>query len=291
MKRRDWGVLLLAHGTVRDPGELFEFLKRIRRGRPPSEELVRVMRRRYEAIGGSPLEAITRKQAQALEARLGRPCAVAMRLSRPEPDEVLPELLARGAERVCLLPMAPFSVPVYVEAARAVLDGIESVGVPPWGEHRGFVAAQTARVRAACSGASDECVILTAHSLPERVIAMGDPYAEQFVACARAVGEALGGPYQIAYQSQGADGGAWLGPELLAVMTREAEAGARRLVVAPIGFVAEHVETLYDLDIEARAHAAKLGADFVRVPAPNDDPAFVDMLAELVRSTMEPDAS
>lgn len=286
MTSPSWGVLLLAHGTVSDLSELPRFLTRIRRGRAPSPELVEEMRRRYRAIGGSPLLSITQRTAEALARRLGRPCGAAMRLSSPEVGEVWPQLAERGAKSVCLLPLAPFSVQVYVEAARESLPGVPSFGVEPWGEDARFIAAQVARIEPLLTRAEHEHLVLTAHSLPQRVIDAGDPYAAQFERCAARIGSTLGLPFSVAYQSQGADGGHWLGPELNALLSSKRDEGVTRVVVAPVGFLSEHVETLYDLDIETRRHAEALGLEFARVPALDDDPALIDALAHIAEKTM-----
>jgi ferrochelatase len=287
MKPRNWGVLLLAHGTVNDPSELPEFLSRIRRGRPAPEELVQEMRRRYEVIGGSPLLDISRRQASALGRELGLPCAIAMRLSPPWAEDVGVQLCRAGAEGLVLLPLAPFSVAVYAAAAEAALPGVATLRVPAWGARPDVVAAQAARIQPHLGRSGGEHVLLTAHSLPRQVIAQGDAYAHLFEQSADAIGSALAVPFSRCYQSQGASGGEWLGPGLREELERLAASGVRRVVVAPVGFFAEHIETLYDLDIEARALAASLGLDFERVPAVDDDPAFVRALANLVRDTLE----
>jgi protoporphyrin/coproporphyrin ferrochelatase len=281
------GVLLLAHGTVEHEAELPAFLTRIRRGKPPSEELLHEMQRRYRAIGGSPLLRITRQQASALSKHLGLPCAAAMRLSAPEVETVVPELLAQGVTELCLLPLAPFSVGVYVDAARRAIAGLgqkaaalKTVAVAPWGQAEGFVAAQVAAIRGALAGRPGGQLILTAHSLPQQVIAMGDQYAALFEACARSIAAQLDVPWCLAYQSQGADGHDWLGPTLYETMVRLREQGASRILVAPVGFVAEHVETLYDLDIEAQAQAAQLGVEFSRVAAVSTVPGFIAALGQ-----------
>lgn len=286
MKPRNWGVLLLAHGTIEHPAELPEFLTRIRRGRPPSQELLREMQNRYERIGGSPLLRISRSQAAALESALGWPCGVAMRLSPPWAPDVAAELLERGADGLVLLPLAPFSVPVYASAAEAVLPDVVTLRVPDWGSLPDVVRAQVARIEPHLSRKPGEHVVLTAHSLPRQVIDQGDPYARLFELAADEIGEQLGCSFSRCYQSQGALAGDWLGPTLLDELGRLAGAGVRRVVVAPVGFFAEHVETLYDLDIEAKQQATELGLEFVRVPAIDDDPAFIGALASLVRATV-----
>ncbi len=281
------GVLLVAHGTVSDLDDLPAFVQRIRRGRPAPPGLVEELRHRYDVIGGSPLLELTKAQAHALSRRLEAPVLVGMRLWTPGVEEVLRAAASLELERLCVIPLAPFSVHVYAEAADASLETVrgelgaaapELVHVEPWGTEPAFVAAHARRIRDAVGDREGARVVLTAHSLPRRAIAAGDPYEAQFRASADAVGAELDLPWQVAFQSQGADGGDWLGPDILEVLTELAAQGARRAVVAPIGFLAEHVETLYDLDVEAAARAKELGIELVRVPALNDDPGLIDAL-------------
>lgn len=292
------GVLLVGHGTVADLDDMPEFLRRIRRGRPPSDDLVDEMKRRYRAVGGSPLLAITHAQADALSEALGLPVLVAMRLWHPFIEDVLARAVDDGLGRLCVLPVAPFSVHVYCDATAEALarlaesrqggPPITLVRAEPYGTRPELCEASARRIAPELPrGAQQECeLILTAHSLPVSVIEAGDPYQRDFEACARAVAERLGRPATIAYQSQGAGGGEWLGPDLATVLEDAASRGVRRVVVAPIGFVADHIETLYDLDIEARAVAEGLGLDFTRVPAMNTDPAFIEVLASTARRAL-----
>jgi ferrochelatase len=290
MKHIPTGVLLIAHGTIDDLSELPEFLKSVRRGRPAPESLIAEMRHRYSAIGGSPLLRYTREQAAGLEQRLGMPVAVGMRLWKPRVEDVLPQLLAQGVRRVCLLPLAPYSVDVYVNAAKEAaatlssehdIANLEWAPVSPWGTDVRFIEAHTELIRRTVP--DDVPLVLTAHSLPQRVIAMGDTYDVEVQSSVRAIEARLGRPVHLAYQSQGADGGEWLGPDLPSVLRRIADTGARRVALAPVGFLADHVETLYDLDVEAKALCSELGLELIRVPALNTEPAFLDALAGLVR--------
>ena len=290
-------VLLSCHGTVDRSEDVPAFLLNIRRGRPPSEAVIAEVRRRLADIGGSPLMDISRAQAAALEARLGAPTRVAARLWHPYPAEVVAELASLGVRKLVSLPLAPQSVHVYhppVEEAAAA-HGIEVVPAPSWGLEPLLVGAFAGAVGEALArlpGAERRgaAVLLTAHSLPSRVIAAGDPYEADFRAMADAVtaklveaglaDDAIG----VAFQSQGMDGGDWLGPDLQSAMRALAAQGRRCLVVAPIGFVAEHVETLWDIDIEAAAWARELGfARFERMPAMNTRPAFMDALEAVAR--------
>ncbi|MCA9629911.1 MAG: ferrochelatase [Myxococcales bacterium] len=292
----DTWVLLVGHGTVSDLEQLPEFLKRIRRGRPAPAELISEMRHRYSAIGGSPLLDITERQAAGLSERLGLPCRVVMRFWEPTLEDLLDDL--GSVRRVVVLPMAPFSVHIYgavirdslsaaAEAGRAVP---EVIAVHPYGEDPAFVSASAGLVQRSleelgCLG--DTPLILTAHSLPMMVLRGGDPYAELFSASAHAIARRLGREPRLAYQSQGASGGEWLGPTLERVLeasSRDNQTG--QVAIAPVGFVADHVETLYDLDIEARGWARDLGLDLLRVPAHNTDAAFLDALAGVVRRAL-----
>ncbi|HEX2732409.1 MAG TPA: ferrochelatase [Polyangiaceae bacterium] len=286
------GILLVAHGTIKQLDELPEFLRRIRRGREPSPELLAEMRRRYERIGGSPLLEITRAQASALEAVSSLPTLVAMRLWEPSVENVLLDAAAQGITRLAVLPLAPFSVDVYFAAAleaQKSLEGpareIELVRVGPWALHAGFVEAQ-ARLIALGLPTTESELVLTAHSLPLFVIRAGDAYADLVQACAVAIGQKLGRRVTLAYQSEGADGGQWLGPSLEQSLRGSAARGVRQVSVAPFGFLADHVETLYDLDIEARELAHALGLEWSRIPALNTDARFIAALAAIAQDAL-----
>jgi ferrochelatase len=281
------GVLLTAHGTVSELDELPEFLSRIRGGRPVSAELLAETRRRYALIGGSPLLRVTEEQAALLERRLGVPVFVGMRLAEPSIDAALARAEERGVTRVVVLPLAPYSVHVYtaaVEAARARLlaTGARPPSLAPveaWGLSGHLVRAHAALIRAHL--VPDCRLVLTAHSLPLVALRGGDPYERQVRESAEAIGRELGHAYDLAFQSQGADGGEWLGPTLASALETAQREGARRVVVAPFGFLSEHVETLYDLDVEARGWATALELEWTRVPALGRAEGLVEALAEL----------
>lgn len=291
-------VLLSCHGTVDRVEDIPAFLANIRRGRPTPPEIVQEVTHRFQRIGGSPLMRITRAQGDALAARLGLPVAACGRLWRPYPAEVLASLVEAGARRVVSLPLAPQSVHVYhdpVREAAAAHPGVELRCVPPWGMEPALIDAflETIDEGLARFPAEDRAgvpVILSAHSLPQRVIAAGDPYEQQFREMAGEVARRLaprGAPVLIAFQSQGMTGDAWLGPDLPQTFARLAGEGHRDALVAPIGFVAEHVETLYDLDIEAPGLARSAGlARLERAPAVGDRPRFIDALEAVVRRAL-----
>lgn len=290
------GILFLAHGTIGDTSELPEFLKRIRRGRAASDELIQELRRRYETIGGSPLLETTKRQADAVSELTKLPSFVAMRLWHPTVEEVLPRVRQAGVTRLCLLPLAQFSVEVYANAAREAIAArqaitgsgdasMDLVTVPNWSQDPAYLDAQAQLI--ARHLPDEPCtLIMTAHSLPMAVIARGDNYARDVEVCHEAITSRLGHAAHLAYQSEGADGGQWLGPSLKETLEHCAAAGERHVVVAPIGFLADHVETLYDLDIEAREHARALNLRWTRVPALGLDSAFIAALADLAERTL-----
>jgi ferrochelatase len=285
-------VLLTAHGTVAHLEELPAFLSRIRGGRPVSPELLAETQRRYALIGGSPLLRVTEEQAAMLERRIGVPVFVGMRLAEPSIDAALARARERDIERLVVLPLAPFSVHVYGAAAEAARSRLAESGVNPpalllaeaWGQEGSFVRAHAAAIRPHLRPAAR--LVLTAHSLPLVALRSGDPYERQVRECAEAIGRELGTPFELAFQSQGADGGEWLGPALKSALEQAKQGGAEHVVVAPFGFLSEHVETLYDLDVEARGWAEALGLGWTRVPALGRAEGLIDALANVVRRSL-----
>jgi ferrochelatase len=287
-------VLLVSHGTVDDLGDLAAFVTNVRRGHAPSADLVAELRRRYEAIGGrSPLNEINAEVARKLEGILGVRVRWANRLWRPEVRDVVRQLSQEGVTRVVLLPLAQYSAAVYAEHARNAALGlnVEVASVPNWGGVPELAEAFARRVTALLRNADLQrtSVVLTAHSLPQAVVDAGDPYERDVRAAADAVmarvraamGCEVGS--MVAFQSQGmaASGRptSWLGPTLDAALASCSARGDSGVVVAPIGFLADHVEILYDLDIEARAQAEHRGLSFARIPSLNADDDFLAVLA------------
>lgn len=291
-------VLLTCHGTIENTADIPAFLANIRRGRPTPPEVVEEVTRRFEKVGGSPLMRITAAQARALQARLGVPVRFAARLWEPYPKAVIDALVKEGTTTLISLPLAPQSVHVYhasVREAAAAHPGLELRCAPPWGQEPALIDAFASSIDEARARLPEELrdrapVLLTAHSLPQRIIDAGDPYEVQFRAMAGEVAarvSARGNPVHVAFQSQGMDGGAWLGPDLPQTFAKLAAAGAEAVVVGPIGFVAEHIETLYDLDIEAPLLAKRAGLSHLeRARALNDHPRFIDALESIVRALM-----
>ncbi|HEY4016214.1 MAG TPA: ferrochelatase [Polyangiaceae bacterium] len=293
-------VLVVSHGTVDDLDDLAAFVTNVRRGHPPSPELVAELARRYAAIGGSPLNGINARVAEKLEACLGVTVAWANRLWRPYARDVLAALGSAGKSRVALVPLAQHSAHVYAEDVRAAAGeaGITLAAAGNWGQSGKLCDAFAERVTRvlAPADAASTVVVMTAHSLPKAIVDRGDPYAREVAQAAEAVAARLRdrlGPslrHVVAYQSQGfaakGPGGRpveWLGPDLPTALDQVRAAGAERVVFSPIGFLADHVEILYDLDVEARQFAEDRGLAYARAPSLDADPDFIDVLADVAR--------
>jgi protoporphyrin/coproporphyrin ferrochelatase len=286
------GVLLMAHGTPSSLDDMPEYLTIVRGGRPPSAELVEEMRRNYQAIGGrSPLTEITLAQADALRRRLGPGVAVAvgMRNWKPFIKDAIADLASAGATRIIGIPMAPqfstLSVQKYIDAANSALpEGVRFDAVVSYHAHPLLVDAFAERVRAA-SPRSDELVVFTAHALPVRVIQGGDRYADEVAATARAVAERAGiAKYRVAYQSAGRTPEPWIGPDLNALIDEESGHGVRRFLVVPVGFVCDHTEILFDIDVQGAQTAREFSTTLRRTESLNTSPTFIALLENLARS-------
>jgi ferrochelatase len=283
----------MAHGTPSSLDEMPEYLTLVRGGRPPSPELVHEMRENYGAIGGrSPLTDITQAQAAALRERLGPeiPVAVGMRNWTPFIKDALAELAAAGVTRVVGIPMAPqfstLSVQKYLGAATAALPGgIAFDAVESFHTHPLLIDAFAARLREA-QPKPDERVIFTAHALPVRVIEAGDRYADEVAATASAVAAAAGiAAYDVAFQSAGRTPEPWIGPELPQVID-DRSVSVRKFLVVPIGFVCDHTEILFDIDIQAAEVARQFSTSLRRTESLNTSPLFIAMLEDLVRARL-----
>jgi ferrochelatase len=288
------GVLLMAHGTPSSPDEMPEYLTRVRGGRPPSPELLAEMRHNYEAIGGrSPLTALTLAQGRALQERLGEavPVAVGMRNWDPSISTAIERLVTHGARRIIAIPLAPqfstLSVSKYYDAAAAATPpGVDLVRIASYHAHPQLVEAFAARLREA-QPTPDEEIVFTAHSLPMRVIRGGDRYAVEVARTARGVAAAAGvGRYRRAFQSAGRTPEPWIGLDLSALLCHRAARGVRRVLAVPIGFVCDHTEILFDIDVQAADTAARLGMTLRRTASLNDAPAFIALLESLVRERL-----
>jgi ferrochelatase len=259
----------------------------IRGGRKPSPEALAELRERYRAIGGSPLTEITRAQARALAARLGLPVFAGMKHAPPFIADAAAEAQSAGIERLVGLPLAPhyaeMSLGAYFASLRQAWAG-ELIVVRGFHDHPAFIAAVGNLLAEALADFDPERIFFTAHSLPARIEAAGDPYRERLLESCRLVAEGSSLPeWEFAFQSASHTGEPWLGPSLLDSLARS---GVRRALVCPIGFVADHLEILYDIDVEAMALARERGIDLRRTQSFNTRPEFIDALAAVVRDAM-----
>jgi protoporphyrin/coproporphyrin ferrochelatase len=282
-------VVLMAYGSPSSPEDVRTYLEDVRGGRPVSDEAVAELAERYRRIGGrSPLDDVTEAQRAALERELGVPVFVGMKHWRPRIAEAVDAALAGGATRVIGVVLAPhysrMSVGEYRERLEdALAERAELVLVESWHDDPAFVNVLADRVRG-----TDAWVVFTAHSLPERILADGDPYREQLLETSRLVAERAGlERWSFAFQSASATGESWLGPDLLDELERLAADGVGKVLVAPVGFVSDHLEILWDIDVEAREKAGVLGLELTRIESLNDDPEFIRTLAGIVRRARE----
>jgi ferrochelatase len=297
-------VLLVAFGGPAAPEEIRPFLANVTRGRRIPPERIEEVAHHYEQMpgGASPLTALTFAQGRELAVALGReglplPVFIGMRNWHPYLHETLRAMTGRGLHRALAVIMSAFRTEAswerYVqdvaEARARTPDAPEVEFAPPWSAHPGFLDAVADRAQRALHDVPAEergaaALVFTAHSVPV-AMASGSPYVEEFEAAGRGVAARLGRDrWRLAYQSRsGRPGDAWLEPDVNDVLRELAAAGVRHVVVAPIGFVCDHVEVLYDLDVEARATAEGLGLRLHRAAAVNDHPAFVGALADVVR--------
>ena len=292
------GVLAMAYGTPSSRGHIAEYYTDIRRGRPPTDEQLAELTARYDAIGGTfPLREITDRQLAVLRDELGTGYAVQLgtKHARPRIEDGVAALAAAGVERVVGLVLAPhysaLSVGEYARRAAeaGAAHGLAVDTVESWHLLPEYLAFLRDAVLAAMATLPEEVqrdaeVVFTAHSLPERAVAADDPYPDQVRATAEAVAT-LAGLYRwsTAWQSAGRTPDPWLGPDLLDVIRTRAEEGAAGIVVCACGFVADHLEVAYDLDVEARRVAEQVGLPVARAASLNDDRAVLAALAELVR--------
>jgi protoporphyrin/coproporphyrin ferrochelatase len=282
-------VVLMAYGSPSKPEDVRSYLEDVRGGRPVSDEAVEELAERYRRIGGrSPLDDVTEAQRAALERELEMPVFVGMKHWRPRIAVAVEAALEAGATRIVGLVLAPhfsrLSVGGYRERLEEALAGrAELVLVESWHDEPAFLDVLAGRVQG-----TDAWVVFTAHSLPERILADGDPYRDQLLETSRLVAEKAGlERWSFAFQSASATGEPWLGPDLLEELERLSAEGVRRVLVAPVGFVSDHLEILWDIDIEAREKAVGLGIQLRRIDSLNDDPGFVRALADVVGRARE----
>jgi ferrochelatase len=281
-------VVVMAYGSPEQVEDIRPYLEDVREGRQVSDEAVEELTERYRRIGGrSPLDEVTERQRAALERELGLAVHVGMKHWRPRIADAVEAAVRGGAERIVGIVLAPhysvLSIAGYRERLESALAGrAELRFVESWHDHEPFLDVLAGRV-----GGTDAHVVFTAHSLPERILAMGDPYRDQLLETSRLVSERAGlEHWSFAFQSASATGEPWLAPDILEELDDLHARGVRKVLVCPIGFVSDHLEILWDIDVEARERAAELGLELDRIESLNDDPAFIRALAELVRQAV-----
>ncbi len=287
-------VVLMAYGSPDRLEDVPAYYADIRGGRPIRPELLADLVERYRRLGiedSNPLNEITEATRTALEQELGLPVFTGMRHWQPRIAEAVERALEAGADTIVGLVLAPHYSGMSIGKYRAQL--VDAVGdradlrfVDRWGAEPGFVELLGRRIVAQSDDLSSH-VVFTAHSLPERILAEGDPYRDQLLETARLVAERAGlERWSFAFQSATPTGEPWLGPDILDELESLAGRGVQEVLVAPIGFVSDHLEILWDLDVEAHEKAASLGLTFHRIPSLNDDPALIEALADLVRQAL-----
>ena len=285
-------VLLLAHGSPDSVDEVPEFLLNVTNGRPVPVQVIEEVKLRYSSIGRSPLTALTLKQGELLSRELGTPVYVGMRNWKPYIADIVASMEADQVSRAVVICLASQNSRTSVGLYRAALGN----GLPfrfefidSWHDHPLLIKAFAEKLRKAREDASRELgtelpVIFTAHSVPQRTIAEGDPYEEQsretaaLVACEASIPSE---EWKFAFQSQGMSGGAWVGPTVEDTILELRKAGYRGVFVQPIGFLCDHVEVLYDIDIGFRQFAEKQGLRLWRAESLNDSPLLIAALADL----------
>jgi protoporphyrin/coproporphyrin ferrochelatase len=299
------GALLMTYGSPAslERQDIADYLGRVRGGREPDAALVDEFTRRYRVIGGSPLIGITDRQARALSAAVGWPVAIGMRFSEPSIATALEQLARVGVERVAAIILSPQYSATLMGGYAAAIEASRS-GMPTpapdvavagaWHDEPAFLDALAGRIRSSLDAlpAQDReatTVLLTAHSLPERVASTEPGYLDQLRCTAEAVAQAAGlrsDDWMFCWQSAGHEPGAWMKPDFADLMPEIARRGGRSVLVVPVQFLADHLEILYDVDVGAREQAESAGLAFRRIASLNDDENLIRAFAAVARRTL-----
>ena len=285
-------VLLLAHGTPDSVSEIPEYLRNVTGGRAIPDSVIEEVKHRYGLIGQSPLTRITLRQGELLAHSLDTPVYVGMRNWKPYITDVIAKMRADGIKSATALCLAPqnsrTSVGLYRKALQGVAGDIAIDFIESWHDHPLLITAFSEKLDAARAKFGRAVpVIFTAHSVPARTISDGDPYELQARETGALVAQRIALPqkqWAFAFQSQGMSGGPWIGPTVEETIAKLKTAGYSRALIQPVGFVCDHVEVLYDIDIAFREFGSRIGVDVVRTESLNDSPAFIAALADLVRT-------
>lgn len=303
------GVLVMSYGTPESMDDVEAYYTHIRRGHAPTPEQLAELTERYEAIVGGvfPLRENTNSQVAGLQDKLETTapgqyvCYQGLKHARPYIEDGVEAMAKDGIKRAVAIVLAPhystMSIGSYMKRAQAKAEelGIELAKVESYHLHPKLLLALTDRVKdglaklsASSGGETAVRVLFSAHSLPEKIRELGDPYEKQLMETSAAVAEAAGvKDWQFTWQSAGRTREPWLGPDILETMAAIREEGVKAVLVAPVGFVSDHLEVLYDLDIEAKAEAAKLDMTLERIAMLNKDPLYMETLAESVACALK----
>ena len=304
MTRKKMGLLVMAYGTPNKPEEIEAYYTDIRHGHRPTDEQLEDLKSRYESIGGvSPLARITNEQANSLEKSLNESqdayefkTYLGLKHIAPFIEDAVKEMKEDGIEEAVALVLAPhystFSVKSYMDRAQkttADIGGPRIITIESWYKEPGFIHWWATKIKDVFKDIPESehdqtVVVISAHSLPEKIRAAGDPYPDQLEETAKLIAEAADLPhYAVGWQSAGQTADPWIGPDVQD-LTRDLyhEKGYRHFIYCPVGFVAEHLEVLYDNDYECRVVCEELGVKYHRPPMPNADPDFIKVLSEVV---------
>jgi ferrochelatase len=283
-------VVLMAYGSPERLDDVPAYYSDIRGGRPIASENLADLVERYRRLGiedSSPLNAITEETRAALEVELDLPVFTGMKHWTPRIADAVEAAVSSGAEQIVGLVLAPhysaLSIAGYREQLERALDRrAELRFVESWHDEPAFVELLAGRVRGV-----DAHVVFTAHSLPARILETGDPYRDQLLETSRLVAEAAGlAEWSFSFQSESPTGEPWLGPDILDHLEALGQQGVERVLVCPVGFVSDHLEIRWDIDVEAQEKAAELGMQLERIEMPNADPQFVSTLGLIVRRAL-----
>lgn len=304
MMKKTMGLLVMAYGTPYEEADIERYYTHIRHGRKPSEEQLADLAGRYKAIGGiSPLAKITKNQAQGLCDRLNEvqdeiefKMYIGLKHIEPYLEDAVAQMHKDGITEAVSIVLAPhfstFSIKSYngrIQEEAEKLGNLKITSVESWYNEPKFIQYWNEKVSEAFAAMSEEqrekaCLIVSAHSLPEKILAMGDPYADQLNEAADLIAKAAGVKnYAVGWQSAGQTPEPWIGPDVQD-LTRDLneQKGYTTFVYTPVGFVAEHLEVLYDNDYECKVVCDDIGATYVRPAMPNDQPLFIDAMADVV---------
>lgn len=297
------GVLVMSYGTPESLDGVEAYYTHIRRGHPPAAEQLEDLVSRYRAIVGGvfPLRENTNRQVEALQRTLDElggegkfVCYQGLKHAVPFIEDGVAAMAADGITKAVGIVLTPqystMSVGGYLKRAKeeAAKHGIELVGIEEYHLHPELIDALSKRVtegleRLGASQSDDAIVLFSAHSLPEKILELNDPYPDQLLATSRAVAEAAGvDKWQFTWQSAGQTGQPWLGPDILDTIERLSQEGVKAMLVSPVGFVSDHLEVLYDLDIEAKKFASEHGVKLERIRMLNDDPQYMKAMTDTV---------